>query len=73
LETLTIHSCFWVVAIDIHGLVKVVMSIYVYRAVFSTDPTCTSVFAIQAAPAHDFLWKAQTKQTATTIAKNGKL
>jgi hypothetical protein len=37
-------------------------------------PKGLSMNAVEAAPAHsDFLRKAQTKQTATTIAKNGKL
>jgi hypothetical protein len=37
-------------------------------------PEGLSMNAVEAAPAHsDFLRKAQTKQTATTIAKNGKL
>jgi hypothetical protein len=41
---------------------------------FTVNPVVGRVFAVEAASGHlDFLSKAQTKQTATTIAKNGKL
>jgi len=72
LEALTIHSCCRVVAIDVHGLVKVVMSIHVDRAVFSAYPACTSVFAIQAAPAHGFLLKELMTAPITMPIRNAR-
>jgi hypothetical protein len=60
------------VAVDVHvpkGLFwrQMLLSVWSY-------PEGLSMNAVEAAPAHsDFLRKAQTKSTATTIAKNGKL